>query len=218
MKILSFSDIHGKTENFSYIQDEIDGADLIFLAGDITHFGKAAEISIILDKITFDSSKIFGIPGNCDYPEVNIYLENKNSSLHCHSFEKNGITFLGVGFSLPCPGTTPGEVTDEDFKLLFDQALQGIPKDQSTVFLIHQPPYNTLNDRIGSGAHVGSRSIRNVIEEYQPLVCFMGHIHEGVGIDSIGKTKTINPGMFRHGGYAYVELDDGVQTIEIRQI
>lgn len=218
MKILSFSDIHGKTANFSKIQEEIEDADLIFLAGDITHFGKTDQVEQVLDKITSDRSKIFGIPGNCDYPEVTHYFETQDASLHCRSFEKNEITFVGVGFSLPCPGTTPGEVRDEEFKLLFDKALQDISKEQTTVFLIHQPPYNTLNDRVGPGHHVGSKVIRAVIEEYQPLVCFMGHIHEGIGIDSIGKTKTINPGMFRFGGYSFVELNGSLKTIEIRQV
>jgi Icc-related predicted phosphoesterase len=52
----------------------------------------------------------------------------------------------------------------------------------------------------------------------QPLICFTGHIHEARGIDAIGRTKLINPGPLREGGYAYAVLHDDVETLEIRVI
>ncbi len=63
----------------------------------------------------------------------------------------------------------------------------------------HQPPYDTINDQVSPGVHVGSNSIRKFIEEHQPLVCFSGHIHEGTGIDHIGNTAIVNPGSGRQG-------------------
>jgi len=37
-----------------------------------------------------------------------------------------------------------------------------------------------------------------------------------VGTDTIGKTKLVNPGPLRNGGYAYAEIGDEVEVLEIR--
>lgn len=43
-------------------------------------------------------------------------------------------------------------------------------------------------------AHVGSTSVRKVIEKLQPLAGLHGHIHESRGLTKIGKTQCFNPG------------------------
>jgi Icc-related predicted phosphoesterase len=42
--------------------------------------------------------------------------------------------------------------------------------------------------------HVGSKSVRELFEKYQPLLGLHGHIHEAGGIDQIGKTLCVNSG------------------------
>jgi Icc-related predicted phosphoesterase len=44
------------------------------------------------------------------------------------------------------------------------------------------------------------------------LICLTGHIHESIGIDTIGRTKIINPGQFSQNGFAYAELDLNSET------
>ena len=41
---------------------------------------------------------------------------------------------------------------------------------------------------------VGSRSIRQLIEDRQPTLALHGHIHEGRGRYKLGRTVGINPG------------------------
>jgi hypothetical protein len=43
-------------------------------------------------------------------------------------------------------------------------------------------------------AHVGSTSVRKVIEKLQPLAGLHGHIHESRGVSKIGNTQCFNPG------------------------
>ena len=43
-------------------------------------------------------------------------------------------------------------------------------------------------------AHVGSTSVRKVIEKLQPLAGLHGHIHESRGVSKIGRTQCFNPG------------------------
>ena len=89
---------------------------------------------------------------------------------------------------------------------------------RSVVLVSHQPPYGVAVDRIGNGLNVGSRSIRDFIEDAKPLVCFSGHIHEGQGIDNIGTTKLANPGPLAGGGYVYSRIERQVEEFEIRAI
>jgi Icc-related predicted phosphoesterase len=42
--------------------------------------------------------------------------------------------------------------------------------------------------------HVGSKAVRKLIEQYQPLMGLHGHIHESYASDKVGRTVVINPG------------------------
>ncbi len=48
---------------------------------------------------------------------------------------------------------------------------------------------------------MGSTKVREFIEKYQPQVCATGHIHEARGMDLMGSTIIINPGILMNGGY-----------------
>jgi Icc-related predicted phosphoesterase len=47
---------------------------------------------------------------------------------------------------------------------------------------------------------VGSHAVRQIIEEYQPLLTLHGHIHESRGATTIGRTVCINPGSEYNSG------------------
>jgi Icc-related predicted phosphoesterase len=67
--------------------------------------------------------------------------------------------------------------------------MRRLPIDENTLLLLHCPPYGFFDER--KGAHVGSVSIRRVIEEKRPLAAFFGHIHEYRGTSMLGKTALI---------------------------
>ena len=60
-----------------------------------------------------------------------------------------------------------------------------------------------------SKRHYGSKLARRVINTYQPLLSFGGHIHEAWGKDKIGKTILINPGAAHERKAVILELDNG---------
>ena len=47
---------------------------------------------------------------------------------------------------------------------------------------------------------VGSRAVRNFIEETQPLLAICGHVHEGRGSTKLGATVCVNPGSLYTNG------------------
>ncbi len=221
MIILGLSDIHGDITKLDQVREPLSQADLVLLVGDITNFGKEKEATHILGIIMEQTSRILAVSGNCDFPEVDSVLEQKGISIHKSGTIINDIGFIGVGGSLPAPFKTPNEMSEDDFKEGLENAVSDFPKDIPIILISHHPPINTICDRIGNGAHVGSNAVRQFIEDYQPLICFTGHIHEAEGIDHIGKTKIINPGKFRNRAYAFAnvteEKENPVEELLIRR-
>ncbi len=186
--------------------------------GDITNFGRAAEISQVLNAVMHSARKVFAVSGNCDYQEVDSFLNAQNINLHGKGAVYSGIGFVGLGGSLITPFQTPNELTEDEIEYYLAHGHSQIPSDIPMILVSHQPPVKTKCDRISSGAHVGSVAVRSFIEKYQPKICFTGHIHESVGVDKIGDTHIINPGMLNRGCFAYAEIGEIVETLEIRRI
>ena len=218
MKIITVSDIHGETSMINRIGEVLASADLVLISGDITNFGGREEARKVIDEFLDYNSSILAVPGNCDHPEVETYLENEGLSLHRGSrlFENFGIA--GVGGSLITPFFTPYEFTDRDMEAYLYEGVAGIPPGTPLVLLLHHPPHETKLDFASASGHLGSSAVRRFIMEKHPLVCFSGHIHEAVGIDSIGETKLANPGPLRNGKYVYTEIGNGLKLMEIREV
>ena len=218
MNILGLTDIHGHLKALQDMDGMIQAADLILLVGDITNFGRQAEIESILTALEPHGKKILAVSGNCDYPEVDVCLTDRNINLHSASVIVDGIGFLGLGGSLITPFGTPNEMSEDEIESCLDRAYARLESDMPFVLVSHQPPHDTRCDRLASGMHVGSRSVRNFIEKRRPLACFTGHIHESVGTDWIGATPIINPGPLGRGFYAFAEISRQSANLDIRPI
>ena len=218
MRVLAFTDIHGNSEQFHRIRDEITSADLIILTGDITNFGRGRELQQILQNIEISEDDIFAIHGNCDFPDVLQELQSNGLSIHGTVRERGGFVFMGSGGSLPCPGNTPSEYSETELSELLEKSYNQVGDNPDFILVSHQPPVNTLNDIVHGGTHVGSAAVRRFIEKYQPLVCLTGHIHEGIGIDKIGRTQIVNAGPFRNGYYTSLILNNSELKIELKHV
>ncbi|AAK42840.1 metallophosphoesterase [Saccharolobus solfataricus] len=101
------------------------------------------------------------------------------------------------------------------------EMLKKINETKNVIFNFHAPPYNTRLDNAyvnGQWIHVGSRSVRELEEKFQPLLGLHGHIHESSAIDKIGKTLVINPGSMYSEGvlkYAIITISKEVKGISV---
>ena len=218
MIILGIADIHGDISKIGEISHEISSADVVVLIGDLTHFGGQEDTRSVIDSIRQFNSQVLAVHGNCDPPAVADYLKEEGLSIHSRSIIRDGITFVGVGGSLPCPLTTPNELSEEDFERCLNEAVSSLQPGFPIVLVVHQPPFHTVADRANVGRHVGSRAIRSFIREHKPLLCLTGHIHEGAGMDTLEETTIVNPGPLWHGQYAYVKIVNCIDELEIREI
>jgi uncharacterized protein len=122
----------------------------------------------------------------------------------------DGIWMASRGESTPTPWNTPRELADADLGARVRDVVGRLPHGGVHIWNLHMPPSGTgidrapaLDDKLrvrydGSGEplmeSVGSRTIRDLVEEFQPSVALHGHIHEGRGRYRLGRTVGFNPG------------------------
>ncbi|MHA2245885.1 MAG: metallophosphoesterase family protein [Candidatus Hodarchaeales archaeon] len=119
---------------------------------------------------------------------------------------------ISYGWTTPTPWKTYRETTEEIIKETIDKLTSTISDIDSSIFCLHCPPYGTLLDKtlvlrprnrslgFGSFISIGSKSIKQAIQRYQPLLSLHGHVHKLVTVShpsggiKIGRTHCMNPG------------------------
>jgi Icc-related predicted phosphoesterase len=168
------------------------------------------------EKLEGSGIRCYVAPGNDDMFELDDLIR---TSKHVELVEGKVIELdahhemISSGWSNPTPWNTYREEEDDALRVRFDAMLSQLKDPRNAVFNLHSPPYgSTLDDvpeltedltpKLGgrSLVPVGSRAVRDVILEYQPLLGLHGHIHEGKGAIRLKKTLCINPGsMYEQG-------------------
>ena len=120
---------------------------------------------------------------------------------------------ISSGWSNVTPWHTYREEEEDKLRARYEKMLTQLKNPANSVFNLHVPPYSsTLDDAPElsedlqpkyagqSLVPVGSRAVRAIIAEYQPVLGLFGHIHEGKGAVKLGRTLCINPGsMYEEG-------------------
>lgn len=213
MRFLVLSDIHGDFAYLSKLEKEFLDADAIICAGDFAEVFKEDTGLPILEALVKKHETIFSVLGNCDPPSFLEKLEGYDVSVQGIIASFDGLSFVGAGGATRFTGKTPNEISEEEIvsDLSLVRKAEDAPWD-NLVMIVHNPPFNTKLDKVSMGMHVGSKLVREVIEEVKPLVFVSGHIHEAFAIDVIGNTLLLNPGSLAEGRYAILDIEkkDGV--------
>jgi Icc-related predicted phosphoesterase len=139
------------------------------------------------------------------------------------------VSLVSLGFSNPTPWHTHREATEDELALRLAELTEGLDP-QRTVLNVHVPPYASgldaaprldkdLQIQLEGGepdmVPVGSTAVAAAIREFQPLASLHGHIHEGRGTTTIGRTTVVNPGSEYDQGTllgAIVDVRPGKKT------
>jgi Icc-related predicted phosphoesterase len=170
----------------------------------------------------------FVSPGNDDQFEVDeIISEARRVRLaEGQVVEFGDFQMVSTGWSNRTPWDTYREEDEDDLaERLRKMTSQVTAPPEKTIYNFHCPPYGSgLDDapeidenmRPKHGGRslipVGSKAVREAIEEGQPALSLHGHIHEAKGNTRIGRTLCINPGSSYEQGQllgAVVNLDGG---------
>ncbi len=221
-KILVFSDMHGNRRAVDIAEKilEKDGHDMAVYLGDFSEKigdekANAEDAEHLINRLK-ELTEVKALFGNCDTPELRKLLEEQGISLHGKLIFLGKTAIAGWGGSHPTPFHTPSELSEAEIKegltgLMDEAAEKGAEK---LVLLTHEPPANTTADELPDG-HVGSGSLRHIIEKYQPNLNACGHIHEAKSTDHVGQTKVVNVGPASEGHFLSIAVDGSVETEEI---
>ncbi len=194
MKILAASDIHGDKSALEKLVKKAkkEDVDMVVLCGDLTLFEE--DLTGIIGPLKELNKKVILIPGNHETFSAVEFLAKQYKpgvyNLHGRSMKLyNEIGFFGVGGS----NTGIFQTTEKETSELLEKAHKPIEDAKHKIMITHTPPHNTKIDALWE--HVGSKAIREKIEEIQPDVVLCGHIHETFGkSEKIGNTTVINVG------------------------
>lgn len=216
MHFIAFGDIHESTGLIPTILDLSD-AETVIITGDITNRGSFEAVDRVYRAVAAVNPRILAQPGNMDTDTVQAYLAERDADIHLKARElAPGLGLMGVGLSTPTPFGTPGEASEETISRWLDETHRLAAGFDHLILAVHEPPHNTDLDVLSGGQHVGSPGVRAFIERVQPDLVVTGHIHEATGVDRIGATPVINPGVLAGGGYVRIEFHADTVTAELK--
>ena len=166
----------------------------------------------IIPKKLNSEVKVLIHPGNDDKFELDDIIKANPYATYA---EESVINLDGeheaacLGWSNPTPWNSPRECSEEELMVKLETLASHVQNVDRALFCLHCPPYESQIDQaqmldkdfrpVMEGGRpkmipVGSKSVRAIIEKYQPLLGLHGHIHECRGFMNIGRTRCMNPG------------------------
>jgi len=191
-------------------------ADCAILTGDLTHFGDPPDAFRVVNAVRQHCPNVLAVTGNLDMPWVIDAFRADGISLHGEGRRLGDLGVFGCGGSNVTPMDTPTELTEDELHAVLERGHAAVADAPRRLMVCHTPPHDTRLDRLMDGRPVGSPAVRAFIEARQPDVAVVGHIHEGRGVDRLGRTLVLNAGALRDGGYVVVDDDGERVTAELR--
>ncbi len=196
MKILGIVDIHCSYQYCSRIAFEIarKEVDLVLIAGDI-------ECQHPLEEILETGVRVYAVTGNMDDTYIYRLLKQYGIGVDGCVIEYSGYTIAGIG----------GIGFRTNLEKITKVLDKGVEQDK-LIILSHYPAHG-FNDKTYSGVHAGLYELRELIENYKPLLFLHGHIHEARGVSRYKNTLIVNPGPLMYGYYSLIKISsEGVEA------
>ena len=155
--------------------------------------------------------EVFAMAGNDDPWSCDAVLEGAEHLVACdlRVVTVGGHEMISCSYANPTPWASPRELSEDDLYAKVKALADQLERPETSIFNLHVPPMASgldtayeIDDQLrivvrNGKPHeipVGSTAVRQLIEEYQPLLALHGHIHESRGAATIGRTLAINSG------------------------
>jgi Icc-related predicted phosphoesterase len=154
---------------------------------------------------------VYAMAGNDDPWSCDAVLESAEHLVSCdlRVTDVGGHEMISCSYANPTPWASPRELDEDALYRQIKQLADQLEDPATAIFNLHVPPLASgldtayeIDDQLrivvrNGKPHeiaVGSSAVRQVLEEYQPLLALHGHIHESRGVATIGRTLAINSG------------------------
>lgn len=212
MRILAFSDVHGSYDTVEEILRREAAYDVVLIGGDLTTYGTGDQAASAIRRFQAFGKPLLLVAGNMDPVPVEETMARMGVSIDARGVVLDDVGFFGVSAAPLSPLQTPNEIPEEEIRRRADMGWKDVKGARWKIFVPHSPPKDTRLDRIFLGSHVGSRAVREFIEQNGPEVMICGHIHEARGEDLLGRTKLVNCGQAGKGYYVIVDIGEEISV------
>ncbi len=211
MHLLAISDIHGNRTKLGEILARANAADVIVLAGDLTHLGSPDEAAEVVALCKRHAPHVLTVSGNCDDELIEQRMVADGNSLTGAGRIVNGVGFCGVSAAAPHHGNT-WEVSEQQLNAWLSSGYRMIADTSQKILVSHPPPFGFV-DLAYTQKHGGSRAVRAALNQYALQLVVCGHIHEARGMTHYNGTTIVNCGPAWMGYYVEVELAKQVSVV-----
>lgn len=179
-----------------------------------------------------DDVPVFVCPGNDDPFEIDpVWRESDAITFgEGEPFEiDDDYAMVSCGWTNPTPWNTDREEPEDELRERLEGMIAEVGDTDRCIFNFHAPPYDSgldeapeldddLRPKFGGQTTepVGSKAVRDAIEEHQPPLSLHGHVHESRGKTQVGETWAINPGsVYSEGSVqgAIIDLHPKVDVV-----
>jgi Icc-related predicted phosphoesterase len=201
MRIAATADLHFLSPRYGVVQEQLakarDQADLLVLAGDLTNYGKPAEMEELLNSLVRLRLPTVAVLGNHDYESgsqdalMRMMTDEGIKVLDGTAYERDGVGFAGTkGF----PGgfgrgalTAFGEVEVKAFvqaaideAVRLERAMSQLRTAKRVVVLHYSPVLDTVQgERPEIFPYLGSSRLAEVVDRHGADLILHGHAHHG---------------------------------------
>ena len=155
--------------------------------------------------------EVYAMAGNDDPWSCDAVLESASHLVACdlRVTHVGSHEMISCSYANPTPWASPRELDEDALYAKVKELADQLERPGSAIFNLHVPPKASgldtayeIDDQLrivvrNGKPHeipVGSTAVRQLIEEYQPMLSLHGHIHESRGAATIGRTLAINSG------------------------
>ncbi len=212
MRIAATADLHFTPQSYDRIRDQMgrvrDDADVLVLAGDLTNYGKPAEMESLLNALVRLRIPTVAVLGNHDYESgqeaelMKMMTDEGIKLLDGTGYERDGVGFAGTKGFLGGFGrgalTAFGErevkafvqaAIDEALKL--ERALSQLRTEKRVVVLHYAPIASTVKGEAPEiYPYLGTSRLVEVVDHHGANLVLHGHAHHG---STEGKTTAGTP-------------------------
>ena len=201
MRIAATADLHFFSPRSGVVQEQLakarDQADLLVLAGDLTNYGKPAEMEDLLNSLVRLRLPIVAVLGNHDYESgsqdalTRMMTDEGIKVLDGTAYERDGVGFAGTkGF----PGgfgrgalTAFGELEVKAFvqaaideAVRLERAMSQLRTAKRVVVLHYSPVVDTVQGEAPEiFPYLGSSRLAEVVDRHGADLILHGHAHHG---------------------------------------
>jgi len=209
MRIAATADLHFTPQMYDKIRDQMnrvrDEADVLVLAGDLTNYGRPAEMESLLNALVRLRIPIVAVLGNHDYESgkqeelINMMTAEGVKVLDGTAYERDGVGFAGTkgflggfgrgmltAFGEPEVKAFVQSSIDEALKL--ERALSLLRTERRVIVVHYSPIADTVKgEPMEIYPYLGNSRLAEVVDRHGASIIVHGHAHHGA---ADGKTTS----------------------------